>query len=258
MSVNDKKKSEIETKEGKVQSISSAAQVPIEHLEQFCSKQPLTLRKYTGPSLSFMSLCEEGSVAENRNGSTLKLNELKSEKEIECCTFVEREEFERMIVAASTLRDKTILRLLMATGIKIAELYNLNIENIDASNMIIYISATRYERRIDLDSQTSELLRSYIEIARGTPNSEVERALFLSRSRKRLSIRTIQEIIKKCRKTAGIKKKITAHTFRRTVCHILKERGVQCKTIMAFLGYDCPPKMLNGAVQSLKPLEEEI
>lgn len=201
-------------------------------------------KKYSDRSLhrkicclrSFFKFClQEEFIAED---PTRTIKSPKIEKSIP--VFMDNEEYKIFLDAAESLRDQVLLRILLATGMRVSEVEALNINHIDQNNCTVKVvkGKGKKQRIIDIDPKTIDLMKEYIEKERGiAKDTEDEEALFLSRERKRLTKRTIQRIVKKCREDAGLKKKITPHKCRHTTGRLLLEGGMDIRVIQEEFGH---------------------
>ncbi len=119
---------------------------------------------------------------------------------------------------ATKFRDTAIITLFLGTGIRISELVGLNIEDIDF-NTNSFVVTRKGGNRVVLyfNEQVAESLKIYMDLR--TNDNKVnknEDALFLSLQNKRISTRTVQELVKKYAKIVSPLKHITPHKLRST------------------------------------------
>lgn len=115
-------------------------------------------------------------------------------------------------------RDLAILTLLLGTGIRVSECVGLDINDIDFNNDCIkVIRKGGYEDIVYFGDEVREALLSYMEERNSlSPLPGYENALFLSYQNKRLSVRSVEKIVKKYAQTVTTLKKITPHKLRST------------------------------------------
>lgn len=117
------------------------------------------------------------------------------------------------------LRDNAILTLFFGTGIRVSELVGINITDInDVNNSIMVTRKGNKLQNVYLSSKVLDSLYLYIDSARAyfCPNDS-EQALFLSQKKQRISVRGVQEMIKKYADGAlGVGNKISPHKLRKT------------------------------------------
>lgn len=138
------------------------------------------------------------------------------------------------------IRDKAILELLYATGMRVSELTKLNLGDIDLSESEIIVKGKGSKERIVLMGSHSILaLKDYLKYARGKfcARHTENRALFLGRFATRLTGRTVERILKKYIKSAGIFKKSTPHSLRHSFATHLLEGGADLRSVQELLGH---------------------
>lgn len=130
-------------------------------------------------------------------------------------------------------RDVCIIELLFATGIRVAELCNLQCRDIDLINGSIKVNGKgSKERVIQICSKdVVSLLKEYRALAK--PHSD----FFVNRLRHGITTQSVRLLIKKCVKELEITKHITPHTFRHTFATLLLESDVDIKYIQTLLGH---------------------
>ncbi len=142
------------------------------------------------------------------------------------------------------IRDKLIIHLLWDTGVRVSELTDLEITQIDLKtpNTQINTKKTGYKRTIVWSEKTHELLRKYIHLR----NTECEHcnntALFLGWKNgvgwySRITPRTIERNIKRYAKDAGIQEKVTPHSFRHGFAHKRRDMNAPLAFIQKALGH---------------------
>lgn len=140
------------------------------------------------------------------------------------------------------LRDLAIVKIFLYAGLRVSELVNLNINDIDFDNKSIkFLGKGNKERNIPLHDDVINSINDYLAV-RGEikiKNPDDFEALFLSRHGKRISVRSIQLMIKKYAKLAGIKnaKKITPHKLRHTFASLLYHQTKDIKILQELLGH---------------------
>ncbi|RKY63370.1 MAG: tyrosine recombinase XerC [Candidatus Latescibacterota bacterium] len=154
--------------------------------------------------------------------------------------FLTLEEVEKILNIPSeknwqSLRDKAILELLYSTGIRVGELTSLKIGDIDFFQELIKVKGKgKKERIVPIGRYALKALIEYIE---RRPNKK-EKNVFLNKYGKPLSERSVERIIDKFSKKAGIGKKITPHTFRHTFATHMLDRGADLRTVQELLGHE--------------------
>lgn len=118
---------------------------------------------------------------------------------------------------ATKLRDTAIITLFLGTGIRISELVGLNVQDFDFKNRSFVVTRKGGNRTVlYYNDQVSVALEEYLISRENDVASLKENALFLSLQNKRISTRTVQELVKKYAKIVSPLKKITPHKLRST------------------------------------------
>lgn len=148
-----------------------------------------------------------------------------------------KEEMFRLIQHTSTILDKALLSTFYATGLRLRELINLKVEDIDSDRMIINVRRGKggKDRIVQLSSGLLKLLRNYW--VTGRPKTESP-YLFPGRGKSgQLPRKTISDMLHTCVKHAKIRKKVTPHTLRHSFATHLLENGTNIVCIQALLGH---------------------
>jgi len=139
---------------------------------------------------------------------------------------------------AKGCRDKAMLELLYATGIRVSELINLDLNDLNLSAGFLRCVNAKRERIIPLYPTAVKALANYIERVRlqmiDDPN---ERSLFVNVNGTRMSRQGFWKIIKHYQQQAGIQKDITPHTLRHSFAAHLLENGADLRSIQEMLGH---------------------
>ena len=139
---------------------------------------------------------------------------------------------------AKGYRDKAMLELLYATGIRVSELIELNLYNVNLSASIIRCESRGKERIIPLYPSAVRALAEYIERVRPQMIDQPdEQALFVNLNGHRMTRQGFWKIIKYYQEKAGIKKEITPHTLRHSFAAHLLENGADLRSIQEMLGH---------------------
>jgi integrase/recombinase XerC len=139
-------------------------------------------------------------------------------------------------------RDRAILELLYAAGVRLSELVSLNLGqlNLEAGQLRVWGKGGK-ERVVLLGDPAVRALKIYISRGRAQLASEKSKnALFLNRFGGRLSRRSIGLIIDKYSKLAGLWKKITPHLLRHTFATHMFEGGADLRVVQELLGHAQP------------------
>ena len=135
-------------------------------------------------------------------------------------------------------RDKAMLEMLYATGIRVSELMNLNIEDVDLEGGFIKCKGTNKERVIPIGQTACAAISDYINQARSPMiHDEKEKALFVNTNGGRLTRQGFWKIIKQYKNQAKLTADITPHTLRHSFATHLLENGADLKAIQEMLGH---------------------
>jgi integrase/recombinase XerD len=135
-------------------------------------------------------------------------------------------------------RDKAMLELLYATGIRVSELINLNLTDINMDMGFIKCNKGFRERMIPIGSIAVTALQEYLNKSRGLLIQKPdEKALFVNINGKRLTRQGFWKIIKQYKNQAKISKDITPHTLRHSFAAHLLENGADLRSIQEMLGH---------------------
>ena len=139
---------------------------------------------------------------------------------------------------AKGYRDKAMLELLYATGIRVSELISLNVEDVNLPAGFIRCSSGGKTRMIPLYPAAVRAIQSYLTQIRPSMIAEpTEPALFVNLSGERMSRKGFWKIIKHYQQTANIQKEITPHTLRHSFAAHLLENGADLRSIQEMLGH---------------------
>lgn len=135
-------------------------------------------------------------------------------------------------------RDKAMLELLYATGIRVSELIGMNVRDLNLSVGFVHCRTGRRERVVPLYPGAVKALSTYVgEIRPQLLVSVQEEALFVNMSGERMSRQGFWKIVKHYQEKAGIDKDITPHTLRHSFAAHLLENGADLRSIQEMLGH---------------------
>lgn len=130
-------------------------------------------------------------------------------------------------------RDKAILELLYASGLRVSELVNLKISDVDFENKVLKVKGKgEKERIVPFGSYAYEAINKYLSTRKD--NSPY---LFVSRFNKKLSNRQIQKIVKKYLSKIPNPPATNPHIFRHSFATHLLDRGADLRAVQELLGH---------------------
>ena len=135
-------------------------------------------------------------------------------------------------------RDKAMLEVAYATGMRVTEIISLDIEDVNIEEGFISCKSANRQRNIPLGSISIAALREYINDARPIMiRDENEKALFVNVNGKRLTRQGFWKIVKYYKEQAHITKDITPHVLRHSFATHLLQNGADLKAIQTMLGH---------------------
>jgi len=137
------------------------------------------------------------------------------------------------------LRDRACLELMYATGMRVSELVNLKMDDLNMEvGFVKCFGKGSKERIVPFGSKAREYVGRYIEKARPVfLKKRISNFLFLSRLGRPMSRQAFWKTIKKYARLAGIKKDITPHTLRHSFATHILERGADLRVVQEMLGH---------------------
>lgn len=202
-------------------------------------KSPATVSRCIASLKSFYSLLLSQGVVDHNPAAGLvpekavqKLPQILTSKEVEL--LLEQPECTDM----KGYRDRAMLELLYATGIRVSELISLDVSDVNIPAGFIRCRSKDKERMIPLYPAAIKALSEYVEFIRPQMiASPDEQSLFVNISGERMSRQGFWKIIKHYQETAGIEKDITPHTLRHSFAAHLLENGADLRAIQEMLGH---------------------
>ena len=178
-------------------------------------------------------------ISERNPAKAVKIE--KSEKKLP--QVLDGEEIERLLSLPSLVdpkgcRDKAMLELLYGTGIRVSELINLNISDINLRNSTIMCTSGKSKRIIPVHATAIVAVSDYIYRMRTIMiEDNSQQALFVNLNGTRLTRQGFWKIIKSYASVAGINKELTPHTLRHSFALHLLENGADVEDIQTMMGH---------------------
>lgn len=157
-----------------------------------------------------------------------------SEAEVE--TFLDLPQSDRPL----DLRDRALLELMYATGLRVSELVGINFEDINFKERLIRVMGKgKKERIVPFGRKAEDSIKNYIRARVFICSGDLdERALFLNYRGERLTTRSVQRIVDKYIETSAMRRKISPHSLRHSFASHLLSRGADLRAIQELLGHE--------------------
>lgn len=141
------------------------------------------------------------------------------------------------VSTALGFRDRVMLEVLYAAGLRISELVGLMLGDYDPQTGLLRVFGKRAkERLVPIHTAAQKLLAEWLEHKRAG-FGPVTRHIFLNRSGKGLTRQGVWKLVKRYAEAAGIRRDISPHTFRHTFATHLLEGGADLRTVQILLGH---------------------
>lgn len=138
------------------------------------------------------------------------------------------------------LRDKAMLEILYATGIRVSELIQIDLDHVHLTmGFVRVIGKSNKERVIPIGRTAGEAIKRYLQDGRlnFVDSKHKEDALFLNHQGRRLTRQGFWKILKKLASEAGIQQELTPHTLRHSFATHLLENGADLRAVQEMLGH---------------------
>ncbi len=137
------------------------------------------------------------------------------------------------------LRDRAMLELLYATGLRVSELVGLKLQDINLERgFLIVLGKGAKERAVPMGDAAVASLRKYLDAARPSLlNGEDSEHLFISSRRRSITRQMFWERIKLHARAAGVRQDISPHTLRHSFATHLLDNGADLRAVQAMLGH---------------------
>lgn len=139
------------------------------------------------------------------------------------------------------LRNRAMLEVLFSTGMRVSELVNFKINDLDNRGRIFVRGKGKKERFVYLTDRAKDYLKKYLEVRGNTESPYVfvpYSGRNVNKKRKRISANYIQQKIKKYRNLLGLNIPVSAHTIRHAFATYLAESGASPAAIQVLLGHE--------------------
>ena len=206
------------------------------YLMELKAKQhkPRTLARKISTLRSFFKFLQREKIIQSN--PALLLNTPKLDKKLP--KFLSEEEMVRFIESPSMVkeagkRDRALLEALYSTGIRVSELVGLNVDSVDfIGNVLKVMGKGKKERLVPIGDKALEVLKDYLESRKHKTS-----AIFLNRNGKRLTSRSINNIVDKYIQMGSLKFHISPHVLRHSFATHLLNRGADLRCVQELLGH---------------------
>lgn len=155
--------------------------------------------------------------------------------------FLTEDEMEQLLRAPDVntqegVRDRCMMELLYATGLRVSELVGLNVADIDLnSGLVICYGKGSKQRRVPLGRSATHWLQKYIPVRHRLPHNNNPR-LFLSRKGQTLTRQQVATMLKRHSEQVGLRD-VSPHVLRHSFATHLLQRGADSRSVQALLGH---------------------
>lgn len=207
-------------------------------------KSAATVNRKMASLRAFFKFLKDDGTIDNNPAVGIKVPKI-SRKEIEYLTIEEVEELlKQPDESIKGIRDLAILEILYATGLRVSELIETNVEDINLRMGFVTCTGEYGKARIiPLGRPAKAALENYIFENRSKilkKEDPSEKALFLNYYGKRITRQAMWKILKSYAKKAGIEKKITPQILRNSFAVHMVQNGADLKSLQELLGHEDP------------------
>ncbi|PWT92483.1 MAG: tyrosine recombinase XerC [Acidobacteria bacterium] len=210
----------------------------LNHLHRKRFERSSIARKLASLRSFFRFLCRQNYIAQNfaKGVSTPRLpKRLPNVLQIEEVMTLLESEFDQ---TPDGMRNCAMLELFYASGLRVGELSNLRLQDIDLKSRQVSVLGKGSKQRIVLFGEKAEnSLRSYLEVRGSLIRGEDPGFLFLNLKGRRLTEAHIRHIVRKISRALALQKKVSPHTFRHSFATHLLNSGADLRLIQELLGH---------------------
>lgn len=210
------------------------------HLHEKKNKKSTVARKLAAIR-SFLQFCMKKKWIEDNPAKVVATP--KQEKHVP--SFLSEEEMTEFLDLPDSkqpldLRDRCMLELLYATGIRVSELVGININDVNFEERLIRIRGKGKKERLAPFGRIAEnCLTSYIRSRQQINKGDIDvDTLFLNYRGERLTARSVERIVDKYIRAAALRRKISPHSLRHSFASHLLSRGADLRVIQELLGHE--------------------
>ena len=157
-------------------------------------------------------------------------------------------------------RDKAMLEVLYATGIRVTELISIKVSDVNLSSGYIKVKKKNKERTIPVGNVALKCLKDYIENVRPLLiKTEEEETLFINANGQKMTRQGFWKILKQYKDQAKIEKDLTPHTIRHSFAVHLLQNGAEVKMVQEILGHtDVASTLMYTQMADMKLRDEYL
>lgn len=223
------------------QDVSDASAVKATHIRHFASalhregKKGRTIQRALSAARSFFSfLGKEGVVSHNPAGG---IQAPRQERRLPKA--LDADQVELLLrdqgTSVTALRDQAIAELFYSSGLRLAELAALNIEDLDRQARLVTVTGKgRKTRTLPVGAVAIQALEAWLDVR---PVIAGERALFTSSRGRRISVRNIQDRLKRKGRQASLHQDVHPHMLRHSFASHLLESSGDLRAVQELLGH---------------------
>ena len=161
--------------------------------------------------------------------------------------FLSQDEAEKLVTSPDPssdkrIRDKALLELVYAAGLRVNEVYSLNFDSINLETRELMVTGKGSKERVVLIGNSArDAIKVYLaEVRSAIGPAGPEEPLFVNRYGARLSERSIQKIVREYATRAGLGKQVHTHTLRHSFATHMLEGGADLRVVQELLGHSSP------------------
>jgi len=216
--------------------------------------------------MNYFKFIERNKMLETQLSQKISL----PKRESRFYNFLSEQEVDRLLENINVnnllgIRDKAIFEVLYSTGIRIGELENIKVQDIDLKNIeIIVFGKGRKERIVFLNKKALNSLKNYLQIRRSFLFDKKRNVyktneyLFLNIRGERLSQRYIRKLLTGYLSDSGIKKHISPHGLRHSFATHMLEEGTNIRAVQELLGHTSLSSTQIYTHINLKKMKEDF
>ena len=161
--------------------------------------------------------------------------------------FLSQDEAEKLVTSPDPssekrIRDKALLELIYAAGLRVSEVGDLNLDSVNLDTRELRVTGKGSKDRVVLMGQSArDAIKVYLsEVRYSVGSARSENALFVNRYGNRLSERSIQKIVREYATRTGLGSQVHTHTLRHTFATHMLEGGADLRVVQELLGHSSP------------------